>query len=119
MEGIPDLEVDPEIVDAMPDLPITVAEADEMAKPKKRVGQSNRNIKYVCSKCQREVGRENLVVQRVQFLTIGVNGKLLKTRTVGWVCRNVENACLDTDPNWLAERYTGTPGQADVPAREP
>lgn len=96
-----------ELAAAMPEAPAAPPKA-------KKRGQSNRSIKYICSRCQREVGRANLVVQRVQYLEIGVSGKLLKTRTTGWVCRDVEDACLDKDPHWTADRYRGTPGLADT-----
>jgi hypothetical protein len=113
VDGLPDLETPvEELVDAMPDVPVEV-DNDPPVAPK-REGRSNRNIAYVCGVCGRAVGRENLVVQRTQFLEMGINGKLLKTRTRGWICRNVENNCLDKDAEWKADRYTGSPGLADT-----
>ena len=65
------------------------------------------NVKYSCSICKRERTREDLVVKRVQFKEMGVSGKVIRTRAVGWLCRD---ACLLDDQAWVQQEYTQAPG---------
>lgn len=101
-------EAEPTTPDAEPVVPDVSAE--DVPKPDKAArtrAQANRSIKYVCSRCGREVGRDNLVSSRMQFLEMGVSGKILKTKGAGWICRNVEDNCLEKDPLWIADRAHG------------
>lgn len=81
-------------------------------------GSSNRNIEYKCARCGRLVGKENLVVRRVQFREMGQGGKVLRTRTGEWLCRVAQQdgspSCLEQDPAWTQERFTESPGMQDV-----
>lgn len=76
---------------------------------------SNRNIKYRCTLCEREVGRENLVIKRVQFTDM--NGKTLKTRVVGWLCtipNGDKPSCAEQDPVASLPRRVTSPGMKDT-----
>lgn len=72
--------------------------------------------KYACSVCGQIVGRSNLVVKRATFMEVGKGGRLIRTRTVAWLCRK---QCLEADPDWTQPAYAGSPGMADTePGRE-
>lgn len=76
---------------------------------------SNRNIDYRCTLCQREVGRESLIVKRVQF--VDMNGKTIRTRVVGWLCtvpNGDEPSCADKDPVSSMPLRVTTPGMKDT-----
>lgn len=58
------------------------------------------------------------MVVRKQWLTMGVDGKILKTRAVGWLCKDINPlhpgylSCLELDPDWSREAYKDAPGTA-------
>jgi hypothetical protein len=70
-------------------------------------------IDYKCTKCGREVGRDNLRIKRAVFKDPGVNGSTVKTRVSEWLCLIAQEdgtpSCLDLDPDWNAPKWIGTP----------
>jgi ribosomal protein S14 len=79
---------------------------------------SNRNIKYECTVCGREVGKANLKVKRTQFREMGRHGSIVASRTTGWLCVIPQDdgspSCLDTDPDWNLPPRISAPGLADT-----
>lgn len=80
-----------------------------------KAGGLKRDIKYKCSVCgaekKREPGKhvEGLTIKRVQFAQIGYKGRLLRSRTIGWLC----DPCRESDEDWNRTRLD-TPGFADA-----
>jgi hypothetical protein len=77
-------------------------------KPDKKTGW--RNIRYACTQCGNEVGRDNLTVKRVEYATMGEGYKKLRVRTVAWLC----NPCREADPPWSTPQMVTAPGNADL-----
>lgn len=79
---------------------------------------SNRDIEYKCSACGRNVGRDNLRAKQVAFREMGRNGKVIKSRTIAWLCvvpLTVDGkSCLDKDPDYNRETWFDSPGLQDV-----
>lgn len=71
---------------------------------------SNRDIKYECTYCHVDVGRDKLMAKRVQFLTMGKSARVLRSRTVAWVC----NDCAKLDNDWTSEPWMDSPGLKDI-----
>lgn len=76
---------------------------DESKLPKPKVGRPpgtpgivTRFIEYKCGECGGEFAKEDLLVKRVQFMTLGRNGKNVRSRAVAWMCR----PCAEADPQW-------------------
>ena len=65
-------------------------------------------ITYTCSICKDERPRDKLVVKRVQFKEMGAAGKVIRTRAVGWLCR--DRPCLEEDPTYNRVEYHDAPG---------
>ncbi len=86
--------------------------------PDERSKKSNRNIKYKCSACDRDVGRANLKVKRVQFKEMGMDGPIVQSRTVAWLCvvpqQDGSSSCLEKDAAWKQPSRTAAPGNADT-----
>lgn len=96
------------------DIPIDPPDPAEQAA---RLAKSNRKISYSCTKCGREVGKDNLKVKRVQFKEMGVHGRIEKSRVVAWLCivPNGKNpSCLDQDEAWATRPLASSPGMADT-----
>lgn len=74
-------------------------------------GSSNRTIEYKCGRCGETRERDDLVAVQVRFYELGINGKLLRTRTVRWIGKS---CCLPEDPVWKLPRMVLSPGMADV-----
>lgn len=70
---------------------------------------SNRDIEYACTKCGAKKQREKLTARRVIFMTIGLKGKQLRSRTTDWLCEK----CRNEDPAWN-QKALDTPGFRDV-----
>lgn len=75
---------------------------------------TGKSRKYICSNCNRQVGRENLAVKRAVFKEMGSNGTTLKTRTTAWLC-DVPSpdggpSCLRSDPDFERPLYSESPG---------
>jgi hypothetical protein len=59
--------------------------------------------RHVCSVCGEPQDRANLTVKRASFLGFGRNGKLLRSRVVGWLCES----CRDKDADWRLDTKKG------------
>lgn len=72
-------------------------------------------IIYKCDGCGEIRPRDELVVKRVQFKNMGMDGKLLATRVVGWLCTVVGvdgKSCLTRDEHYGRVPYVEAPGTA-------
>ena len=80
-------------------------------------GSSNRSIQYQCTECAKQATRETLFSKRVSWATIGSNPKVVRVRTIAWVCKT----CMEADPNYQREPHSQAPGNKDIyaPAEEP
>lgn len=76
------------------------------------MNQTQRHIEYNCTECGEPYDREILSAKKVSFHAIGVKGRMLRSRTVAWLCPR----CLVRDPAWTAEAYAASPGMADIKA---
>ena len=76
------------------------------------MSDSNRNIEYRCTKCGGEYEREDLMVVRTQFLTMGRGAKIIKSRVSDWVCAT----CASYHPHWDMPKFDDSPGFKDVNA---
>lgn len=101
--------VEPEVPTEDPDLP-------PLAPVEKH--SSYRNFVYKCTRCGREVGRDNLRAKRVQFREMGMHGRHERSRTTGWLCIIPADdggpSCLELDPDWNREHKMAAPGNADL-----
>jgi hypothetical protein len=61
---------------------------------------------YRCSKCEQAKERDDLVVRRVQYLTMGKPPKTLRSRVDAWLCRE----CAEADPAWQRPLHSASPG---------
>ena len=97
-----------------PDIDPDIDPAEVLADRKRRQKKSRRTLDYRCDGCGRQVGRNNLKVKRVQFLDIGVGGKVDKSRTLGWFCivpqDNGDPSCVEADPDWNRQAILDAPG---------
>jgi hypothetical protein len=90
----------------------------EVVKSKTRTTE---HIKYSCSVCGREVGRDNLKTKRVQFKEMGANGPIVQTRTIAWLCVTPKpdgRSCLEDDSDWQRPRHRSAPGFANTKLAE-
>lgn len=61
---------------------------------------------YLCTNCGQYTERELLTVKKVVFTEMGSGGKVLKSRTIGWLC----NDCIEDDEHYNLDAYTTAPG---------
>lgn len=54
------------------------------------------NKPYKCTNCGEIIPREQVTVVRVQFMPPGSGAKVIKSRTINWLCP----PCRDADPVW-------------------
>jgi hypothetical protein len=66
-----------------------------------------RHFEHVCTVCGKPTPRDNLVVKRVEFVTMGRNFKRLKVRSVAWLCQD----CLKLDPHYQQEKHSSSPSR--------
>lgn len=66
---------------------------------------------YKCTRCDRETLRDLLTAMKVQFTPLGPGAKVLRSRTVEWLC----DECRDTDLYWTMPKFTGAPGMKSEP----
>jgi len=64
---------------------------------------------YKCGKCKQPFERELLIVKRAVFVPIGRGAKIIKNRTIMWLCP----ACLKLDDDWNRESHDA-PGLKSV-----
>lgn len=58
-------------------------------------------LEYVCTNCSKSVERDNLTVKKVAFAEMGVGGKIIRSRVIGWLCVD----CLTSDVDWNREAF--------------
>jgi hypothetical protein len=77
-----------------------------------------RTFVYKCTRCGREVGKENLRSRVVSFREIGRNGAQIMSRTTDWLCvvpfSESQPGCLYQDPDYKREALVTAPGLADT-----
>lgn len=61
---------------------------------------------YRCTPCGRVTERELLYVKKVTFSEMGAGGKVVRSRTVDWIC----DECIEKDPEYNSEPYVNAPG---------
>lgn len=63
---------------------------------------------YKCTGCGNEVTREDLTVKHAVFKTPGSGPKVIKSRTVGWLCPS----CVNQDADWNIDSHDAPAYQA-------
>lgn len=70
---------------------------------------------YKCAEpplgCGRETLRDLLTVMKVVFTEMGQGGKILRSRTVGWLC----DECVEKNDYWNLQAFTSAPGMKSEP----
>lgn len=61
---------------------------------------------YRCTVCHKPTDRSNLVVRRIGYYLMGARGRMIKSRTDGWLCAK----CLKADPIFSRTALTDSPG---------
>ncbi len=61
---------------------------------------------YRCGCCGQITLRELLVAKKVVFTHLGSGAKIVKSRTVGWLC----NECVEKDEDFQIEKFGAAPG---------
>lgn len=102
----------------MPDSLGDLELATEIPEPPDDFRPTTAHLKYECTSCGRNVGRDNLKVKRTQFKEMGSNGPIIQTRTVAWLCvipqEDGSPSCLERDPAWGLPRHSSAPGLANT-----
>ena len=62
--------------------------------------------RYECSRCGSRIDRALLIAKRVLFQKVGKHQKIMRSRTVGWLCPD----CIKIDPDWNRKAYDDSPG---------
>lgn len=70
--------------------------------------------RYVCMECRQETPRDKLTVKQAVFKVIGKGGRVIRSRTTGFLCP----PCLEQDDDWNRKPYDDAPGMAPVPDTE-
>ena len=77
-----------------------------------------RNIVYKCSRCGREVGKDNLKVKQARFKEMGNGGAVVASRVSAWLCvipqPDGSPSCLHSDEDWQRPLWATSPGMADT-----
>lgn len=53
-------------------------------------------IDYRCGKCESELTREECYAKKVSYTTMGMRARILRMRTVAWLCIH----CLRKEPEY-------------------
>lgn len=56
---------------------------------------------YKCSSCGKIEQREELVVKKALFVTMGAGSSTVRSRVVAWLCPT----CRVEDPDWVRTQY--------------
>lgn len=65
---------------------------------------------YVCDLCGKRwprADRDMVAAKVAQFRDIGEGGKVIKSRTVGWLCKQ---PCMENDPQYQLPSMGASPG---------
>jgi rubrerythrin len=76
------------------------------AVKKPTVPRKRRSMVYECTVCNTVTHRDDLIVKRAVYKTMGEEGRTLKSRTVAWICP----VCIEGDPEWNREKTSSSPG---------
>lgn len=80
------------------------------------MGTSRKRPAYFCTVCGKRTQRSQLTVKRAIYAEMGRGGKVIRSRTTGWLC----STCRTADPDWRQDVYSDAPGwQAPAPPRPP
>lgn len=79
-------------------------------RPAGFVGTVNRAIEYRCATCGVEAGRENLLAKRVGYYRLSKPQKLVRSRTVKWLCVG----CAEAEQEFQQEAIAASPGMRDT-----
>lgn len=79
-------------------------------RPPGGVGTANRDIDYTCHRCLKQFDRETLRAKKVQYLMMGRNGKVIRSRVIEWLCV----PCMEKDPDYNRELWIASPGMKDI-----
>lgn len=69
---------------------------------------------YKCTDCGKMTPRDKLLTKKVSFSTLGSDGKMIKSRTVGWLCF----PCVKKDPTYNIPEYDSPGLRQDEAIRE-
>jgi hypothetical protein len=58
---------------------------------------------YACTRCGEPKSRNELMVKKAVFLTMGEGGRTIRSRVVDWLC----GRCAADDPDWNREFNRG------------
>lgn len=61
---------------------------------------------YKCTECKQVTLKKLLYAKKVVFSPIGAGTKIIKSRTVAWLC----NECIELDPDYQREAFNKSPG---------
>jgi hypothetical protein len=78
-----------------------------MTLPKRK---SSRNIIYKCGDCHQEFPKVDLMVKKSVWVTAGVGGRTVRSRSIKFQCQ----PCREADVEWNREPLWDAPGMADV-----
>lgn len=59
------------------------------------------NPDYRCTNCSRDCNRELLTVKKTVFLEMGIGGRTVRSRVIGWLCPD----CTADDTDWKREKF--------------
>jgi hypothetical protein len=68
--------------------------------------KSRRQYDLSCDKCKQQFPRAKLFVRRVQFVQLGMNGKVMRSRTTDWLCES----CMGEHPDYNRTAHRDSPG---------
>lgn len=57
---------------------------------------------YGCTRCQRPVPRDELVVKKALFTEMGAPAQTIRSRVTDWLC----STCLTTDTDFNREKFS-------------
>jgi hypothetical protein len=58
---------------------------------------------YACTRCGEPKTRDQLMVKKAVFLTMGEGGRTIRSRVTDWLC----GRCASADPDWNREFNRG------------
>lgn len=59
------------------------------------------NPEYKCTRCGKDCQRDLLTVKKAVFLEMGMGGRTIRSRVVGWLCPS----CTANDSDWNQEKF--------------
>lgn len=65
---------------------------------------------YRCMVDNEEHDREDLLVKKIVYMEMGRGARTVRSRAVGWICRDH----AEVDPDWNREPWIEAPGHTSV-----